>query len=128
MRLEFNEKRGNNIMTVFDGINNTVKFEINGEYKWLNENEVLNLTNVLSERQSSTEVAEKPDSKALHIADVSNSLVADIRNKLTPVKNLCAILKNRDVEPYMEKDDKLNKIVNSEIEKTLEVIEWLSNL
>lgn len=41
--------------------------------------------------------------KLLGIGDASDSLIADIRNKLTPVKNLCAMLKNREVEPYVEK-------------------------
>jgi len=59
---------------------------------------------------------------------VSGSLAADIRNKLSPVKNLCTMLKNREVDPYMEKNDKLNDLVDSEIEKALNVVEWLSGL
>jgi hypothetical protein len=64
----------------------------------------------------------------LPIPNVSGSLAADIRNKLSPVKNLCAMLKNREVDPYMERNDKLNDLVDSEIEKTLNVVEWLSSL
>jgi hypothetical protein len=64
----------------------------------------------------------------LNLPLISDSLAADIRNKLSPVKNLCAMLKNREVDPYMEKNDKLNKLVDYEIEKSLKVVEWLSSL
>ena len=67
--------------------------------------------------------------KLFAIPVVSNLLlVADIRNKLSPVKNLCTMLKNREVEPYMEKNDSLNKLVDKEIEQCLKSIKYLSNL
>jgi len=62
------------------------------------------------------------------LLNVDVSLAADIRNKLSPVKNLCAMLKNREVDPYMERNDKLNELVDSETEKSLKVAEWLSSL
>ncbi len=65
--------------------------------------------------------------KKLNLARVSNSLVADIRNKLTPPNNLCAMLKDRDVDPFIG-DDPRNKMIDDEIEQTLKSIDYLSNL
>ena len=79
-----------------------------------------------SERQESTDHSKSTDNKALHIADVSNSLVADIRNKLTPVKNLCAMLKNSDL--MYDLDRSKHKLIEKEIEQTLKSVEYLSNL
>ena len=50
---------------------------------------MLKLINVLSERKESTEYSDEPDSKALHIADVSNLLIMFLKkfkktDKLTP--------------------------------------------
>ena len=61
------------------------------------------------------------------LADVSKALVADIKNKLTPIKNLCKIIQDREVEPFMA-DDPRNEIVDTEIEIVLKNIEHLSNL
>ncbi len=63
----------------------------------------------------------------LPIYSVSNSLVADIRNKLTPPNNLCAMLKDRDVDPFIG-DDPRNGMIDKEIEQTLNSIKYLSNL
>lgn len=65
--------------------------------------------------------------KVLDLGTVSSSLVADIRNKLGSPKNLCAMLKDREVEPFIG-NDKRNKMIDSEIDQTLKNIDYLSNL
>ena len=55
-----------------------------------------------------------------------SALVADIRNKLSSPKNLCAMLQDREVEPFIEQE--LNDMVTKEIEQTLKSIDYLSNL
>lgn len=57
---------------------------------------------------------------------VSNSLVADIRNKLTPPLNLCAMIKNLP-RPLTEDTD-LNNLILKEVKQTEISIKYLSNL
>ena len=57
---------------------------------------------------------------------VSDSLVADIRNKLSSPKNLCAMLQDSCMPLHHNSD--MDKIVRKEIKNTLKNIEYLSNL
>jgi hypothetical protein len=66
-------------------------------------------------------------SEQLRLHGVSKSLVADIRNKLSSPKNLCAMLKDREVEPFIGNDER-NQMIDAEIKQTLKSIEYLSNL
>jgi len=61
---------------------------------------------------------------ALH--NVSESIVADVRNKLSPAKNLCAILKNTDLTKVFDAD--MYEIIKSEIEKVDKSIAYLSDI
>jgi hypothetical protein len=70
---------------------------------------------------------EKLETKQLILSGVSKSLVADIRNKLSSPKNLCAMLKDREVEPFIGNDER-NQMIDAEIKQTLKSIEYLSNL
>jgi hypothetical protein len=63
----------------------------------------------------------------LILSGVSKSLVADIRNKLSSPENLCAMLKDREVEPFIGNDER-NQMIDAEIKQTLKSIEYLSNL
>ena len=60
------------------------------------------------------------------LPDLSNSLVADIRNKLTPPLNLCAMIK--DLPRPLTKDTDLNKMILKEVKQTEISIKYLSNL
>ena len=62
----------------------------------------------------------------LPVHSVSNSLAADIRNKLSSPKNLCAMLQDREIEPFIEQER--NDMVAKELEQTLKSIEYLSSL
>ena len=57
---------------------------------------------------------------------VSNSLVADIRNKLSPINNLCAMLRN--APRNLTDDEDINNMIFSEIKQCEKSIEYLSNL
>jgi hypothetical protein len=57
---------------------------------------------------------------------MDEKLLADIRNKLGPIKNLVAMLKN--IETPLTKNDSLNKFIKEEIDKVDKSIEYLSNL
>jgi hypothetical protein len=67
------------------------------------------------------------EKEQLILSGVSKSLVADIRNKLSSPKNLCAMLKDREVEPFIGNDER-NQMIDAEIKQTLKSIEYLSNL
>lgn len=62
----------------------------------------------------------------LMLCGVSNSLVADIRNKLTPINNLVAMIEDTKVVLMMDKDKA--KLINTEIAKVKYTIEYLSKL
>jgi len=64
--------------------------------------------------------------QVLDLFAVSGSSASDIRNKLSPMKNLCQMLKNREVDPYMEIHDKMNELIDKEIEQCLINIEYLA--
>ena len=59
-------------------------------------------------------------------SNVSNSLVADIRNKLTPINNLCVMLRN--APRNLTDDGDINNIIFSEIAQCEKSIKYLSNL
>lgn len=64
--------------------------------------------------------------KQFAINGVSKSLVADIRNKLTPINNLIAMIEDTNAIMLMDKDKA--KFINTEIAKVKYTIEYLSNL
>ena len=115
---------------------NDLKKEINEEQLELNQ--VKKRLNKLESRINSkikeynkrvgSEQTTKADAREskFAISDVSNSLVADIRNKLTPIKNLCAMLKNSDLMYDLDKNK--HKLIEKEIKQTLKSVEYLSNL
>lgn len=59
------------------------------------------------------------------IEDIDGELLADLRNKLSPVLNLCQMIKDGDNPVF--NSPMVNQILNSEIEKTIKVIQnrWL---
>jgi hypothetical protein len=72
-------------------------------------------------------IAKEYAAQQLILSGVSKSLVADIRNKLSSPENLCAMLKDREVEPFIGNDER-NQMIDAEIKQTLKSIEYLSNL
>lgn len=54
------------------------------------------------------------------------SVNADIRNKLTPLKNLIAMLENCDV--VYHEDPAVDKIIKDEIEQSKKSIDYLSKI
>lgn len=62
----------------------------------------------------------------LGLLGVSNSLVADIRNKLNPINNLCAMLRN--APRNLTDDEDINNLIFSEVKQCEKSIEYLSNL
>ena len=64
--------------------------------------------------------------KQLSLYSVSDSLVADIRNKLSSPKNLVAMLKD---SPLLHHPNvKIHEMIRKEMEQTLKSIDYLSNL
>jgi hypothetical protein len=54
---------------------------------------------------------------------INNSLIADIRNKMSPIKNLLALLEKAD-NPFYN-NDKVNKLIKSEIQKSKKAIKLI---
>lgn len=78
--------------------------------------------NINSENINSESVREQK----LTIHSVSNSLVADIRNKLSSPKNLVAMLKESPLLHHPNVD--IHEMIRKEMEQTLKNIEYLSSL
>lgn len=55
--------------------------------------------------------------------DINNLLIADIRNKMSPIKNLLALLEKAD-NPFYN-NDKVNKLIKSEIQKSKKAIKLI---
>lgn len=53
-------------------------------------------------------------------------VVADIRNKLNPIDNLCAMLRN--APRNLTDDEDINNLIFSEVKQCEKSIEYLSNL
>lgn len=58
------------------------------------------------------------------LRNVAEAMRADIRNKLTPVNNLCAMLEDSELMYHHEASG--HKIIKQEIIKTKQTIEYLS--
>jgi len=58
----------------------------------------------------------------------TNTVGADIRNKLSPIKNLLCMLKHVKTEENPEIKTALQKIIDDEINKCEEIVEYLANL
>ena len=101
--------------------------------KWFDENsdeeerQKLTTHDLWNEFKSSKSSNSSKNNNTLALGAVSNSLVADIKNKLAPIKILCKMIQDRDVEPFMA-DDPRNEIVDKELEIVFKNIEYLSNL
>ncbi len=89
------------------------------EIETWNDNYVFWLENLANGADKSTE-------PVLHKHIVSNSLVADIRNKLTPPKNLCAMIKA--LPRHILEDTQFEDLIIREVEQTEKSIDYLSNL
>jgi len=64
--------------------------------------------------------------EALGLFDVSESIVADVRNKLSPPKNLCAILEDMHVTKKLDSD--IAEIIEQNIKQTKISIAYLSDI
>ena len=71
-------------------------------------------------------IAKEYRNEPLNSPLVSNLSVADIRNKLTPLKNLCAVIKN--LPRPLTDDTDLNNLILKEVSRVEKSIEYLSNL
>ncbi len=91
---------------------------------WLDNNNLLNSGLVIDENHRISLYL----SDVLHqfTQDYHDKLIADIKNKLTPVKNLCALLKESEL--MYDLDVKKHKLIEKEIEQVLKTVEYLNNL
>jgi hypothetical protein len=80
-------------------------------------------------------VATKPEA-IYALGDFANKMIiennlligADIRNKLSPIKNLCALLEDKEHVDIFCSSDNLKNIIKSEIENIKGIVQYLSNI
>ena len=100
----------------------------------MNENEALKLINNCANfiqpyddgGNEATVLMERIESILKKESDDKDSLIADIRNKLSPANNLCAMLKDSGLKYHNNPD--IHILIKKEIERVEKSIEYLSNL